>query len=191
LIFANIAHIHGAKIVAISDSKGAIYCADGLDIPAIELLKKDGKSVMDYVLACERITNDDLLALDVDILVPAALEEVIREDNAHTVKAAIVLELANGPVTPAADAILEKNNITVIPDVLANAGGVTVSYFEQVQNNTNYYRSEQEVHEKLENIMKPATQAVVHTAEKYKISLRMAAYVVSLERILQAMNYLK
>jgi len=191
LIFANIAHIHGAKIVAISDSKGAIYCTDGLDIPAIELLKKDGKSVMDYVLACERITNDDLLALDVDILVPAALEEVIREDNAHTVKAAIVLELANGPVTPAADAILEKNNITVIPDVLANAGGVTVSYFEQVQNNTNYYRSEQEVHEKLENIMKPATQAVVHTAEKYKISLRMAAYVVSLERILQAMNYLK
>jgi glutamate dehydrogenase/leucine dehydrogenase len=86
---------------------------------------------------------------------------------------------------------LEKNTIVVIPDVLANAGWVTVSYFEQVQNNTNYYRSEQEVHERLENIMKPATQAVVHTAQKYSISLRMAAYVVSLERILQAMQYTK
>lgn len=191
LIFAKIAYTNWAKVVAISDSKGAIYNENGLDISAIEILKKDGKSVMDYVAGCEKLTNDQLLALHVDILVPAALEEVIREDNAPSVQAKIVLELANGPVTSAADAILEKNNIVVIPDVLANAGWVTVSYFEQVQNNTNYYRSEQEVHEKLENIMKPATRAVLHTAQKYNISLRMAAYVVSLDRILKTMQFIK
>lgn len=191
LIFAKIAYTNWAKIVAISDSKWAIYNENGLDIPAIETLKKDGKSVMDYVAGCEKLTNDQLLALHVDILVPAALEEVIREDNAPSIQAKIILELANGPVTPAADAILEKNNIVVIPDVLANAGWVTVSYFEQVQNNTNYYRSEQEVHEKLENIMKPAAKAVIHTANKYTISLRMAAYVVSLDRILKAMQFIK
>lgn len=191
LIFAKIAYTNWAKVVAISDSKWAVYNANGLDLNEIETLKKNGKSVIDYCQWCDKLTNDELLALDVDILVPAALEEVIREDNAGTIKAKLILELANWPITPAADAILEKNNIVVIPDVLANAGWVTVSYFEQVQNNTNYYRSEQEVHEKLENIMKPATKSVVHTADKYNISLRMAAYVVSLDRILKAMQFIK
>jgi glutamate dehydrogenase (NADP+) len=99
-----------------------VYCADGLDIPSIEILKKNDKSVIDYAHTCEKITNDQLLALGVDILVPAALEEVIHEDNASTIQAKLILELANGPITPAADAILEKNTIVVIPDVLANAG---------------------------------------------------------------------
>lgn len=191
LIFAKIAYTNWAKVVAISDSKWAVYNANGLDLNEIETLKKNGKSVIEYCQWCDKLSNDDLLALSVDILVPAALEEVIREDNAGTIKAKLILELANWPITPAADAILEKNNIVVIPDVLANAGWVTVSYFEQVQNNTNYYRSEQEVHEKLENIMKPATKSVVHTADKYNISLRMAAYVVSLDRILKAMQFIQ
>jgi glutamate dehydrogenase len=191
LIFAKIAYSNWAKVVAISDSKGAVYEPNGLHIPEIEDIKNQWKSVLDYSQSCEKLTNEQLLALPVDILVPAALEWVIHGANAGSVNAKIILELANGPIDPDADKILEKNNIVVIPDVLANAGWVTVSYFEQVQNNTNYYRSEQEVHEKLENIMKPATQVVVHTAQKYSISLRMAAYVVSLERILQAMQYSK
>lgn len=191
LIFAKIAYTNGAKVVAISDSKWSLYNPEWLDIAAIELLKKEGKSVIDYVNVCEKCSHGDLLSLPVDILVPAALEGVLHADNAATVQAKIILELANGPIDPAADAILEKNNVVVIPDVLANAWWVTVSYFEQVQNNANYYRSEDEVHQKLESIMKPATKDVLHTAEKHNISLRMAAYVVSLERILKAMNYLQ
>lgn len=173
--------------MAISDSKGGIYDANGLDIIQIEQLKEAGKSVTDY--AADKISNEQLLELQVDILVPAALEQVIHKDNANQIKAPLVLELANGPVTPEADVILSQKNIAVIPDVLANAGGVTVSYFEQVQNNTNYYRPEAEVNEKLEQIMRPATRQVLDTQVKYGTSnLRMAAYVVSLERILQAMK---
>lgn len=191
LIFAKIAYSNWLKVVAISDSQWAVYSEEGINVPEIEDLKNQWKSVIDYCQSCEKLTNDQLLALWVDILVPAALEEVIREDNASSVKAKFILELANGPITPWADIILEKNGIVIMPDVLANAWWVTVSYFEQVQNNTNYYRSEQEVHEKLENIMKPATKAVIQTAEKHNISLRMAAYVVSLDRILKAMQFIK
>lgn len=190
LLFANIAYANGIKVVAISDSKGAIYNGDWLDIPAIEMIKKGWKSVVDYCDACKKLTNEELLTLDVDILVPAALEGVIHEDNAASIQAKLILELANGPVRPAADLILAKNNIVVIPDVLANAGWVTVSYFEQVQNNMNYYRTEEEIHEKLKNIMEPAAKDVMNTWKKYNISLRMAAYVVSLGRILKAMKFL-
>ncbi len=187
LLFAKIAHENSAKVVAISDSKWGIYDAKGLDIIQIEQLKEAGKSVVDY--AADKISNEQLLELQVDILVPAALEQVIHQGNAANIKAPLILELANGPVTPEADDILSQKNIAVIPDVLANAGGVTVSYFEQVQNNTNYYRSEAEVHEKLEQIMRPATRQVLDTQVNYKTNnLRMAAYVVSLERILQAMK---
>lgn len=187
LLFAKIAHQNGAKVVAISDSKGGIYNPNGLDIIQIEQLKESGKSVVDYT--ADKISNEQLLELPVDILVPAALEQVIHAQNANNIQAPIILELANGPITPEADDILSKKNIVVIPDVLANAGGVTVSYFEQVQNNTNYYRPETEVHEKLEQIMRPATRQVLDTQIKYGTSnLRMAAYVVSLERILAAMK---
>lgn len=187
LLFAKIAYENGAKVVAISDSKWGIYDANGLDIIQIEQLKEAGKSVIDY--AADKISNEQLLELQVDILVPAALEQVIHQNNASNIKAPLILELANGPVTPEADNILSQKNIAVIPDVLANAGGVTVSYFEQVQNNTNYYRPEAEVHEKLEQIMRPATRQVLDTQVKYGTSnLRMAAYVVSLERILAAMK---
>jgi len=190
LIFAQIAHAHGAKVVAMSDSKGGIYQADGLDIDQIAELKKKRKSVTDYT-QWEKLMDDSILTLDVDILVPAALEWVIHKDNAGDIKAPIILELANGPIDPDADAVLENKDIVVIPDVLANAGGVTVSYFEQVQNNTNYYRSEEEIQQKLKNIMQPATKEVLRTAKKHTISLRMAAYVVALEKIMKAMNYIK
>ncbi|MBP7842113.1 hypothetical protein KA037_05705 [Patescibacteria group bacterium] len=164
-----------------------MYDANGLDIIQIEQLKEAGKSVIDY--AADKISNEQLLELQVDILVPAALEQVIHQNNASNIKAPLILELANGPITPEADNILSQKNIAVIPDVLANAGGVTVSYFEQVQNNTNYYRPEAEVHQKLEQIMRPATRQVLDTQVKYATSnLRMAAYVVSLERILAAMK---
>lgn len=189
MLFAKIAYQNNAKVVAISDSKGGIYDANGLNIDEIEQLKISGKSVLDYTYTVEKISNEQILELQVDILVPAALEHVIHADNANQIKASLILELANGPVTPEADAILTQKSIVVIPDVLANAGGVTVSYFEQVQNNTNYYRPEAEVNEKLEQIMRPATRQVLDTHTKYGTSnLRMAAYVVSLERILQAMK---
>lgn len=187
LTFARIAADHGAKIVAISDSKGAIYDPQGLDIAAIEQLKNTGKSVQDHSTGT-KISNDELLALEVDILVPAALEQAIHEANVASIKAHIILELANGPVTPDADKNLESRNITVIPDVLANAGGVTVSYFEQVQNNTNYYRDEQEVDTKLYKIMTQSTQKVIETASTHKVSLRTASYIVALDRVLTAQS---
>ncbi|MCF7834462.1 Glu/Leu/Phe/Val dehydrogenase [Candidatus Gracilibacteria bacterium] len=182
-----IVHNYGAKVVAISDSRGGIYNPDGLDVDQIEKLKSENKSVSEYSNASQ-ISNDDLLLLNVDILVPSALEQVIHADNADKIQAKVILELANGPVTPQADKILTSKNIPVLPDVLANAGGVTVSYFEQVQNNTNYYRPESEVNEKLEAIMRPATLAAIQTAEKYNTTLRNGAYIVSLRRILEAMK---
>ena len=154
-------------------------------------LKKSRKSVTNYTKDHEKISNKQLLELDVDILVPAALEQVIHKDNAKKIKASVILELANGPITPEADVILEKNKKTIIPDILANAGGVTVSYFEQVQNNTNYYWSEKEVNEKLSDIIIPATSKVIDTAKQHKVSLRNAAYIVSLERILEAIKIRK
>jgi len=182
-----VVQLFGAKVVAISDSKWWVYDKNWLDVLAIEKLKLENKSVQDYG-KWEKISNEDLLLLSIDILVPSALEQVINEKNADKILAKVILEMANWPVTPEADKILKSKNISIIPDVLANAGGVTVSYFEQVQNNTNYYRPESEVNEKLEAIMRPATLDVIHSAEKYKTTLRNWAYVVSLRRILEAMK---
>jgi len=182
-----VVQLFGAKVVAISDSKWWIYDKNWLDVLAIEKLKSENKSIQDY-WKWEKISNDDLLLLPVDILVPSALEQVININNADKILAKIILEMANWPVTQEADKILANKNISIIPDVLANAGGVTVSYFEQVQNNTNYYRPESEVNEKLEAIMRPSTLDVIHTADKYKTTLRNGAYIVSLRRILEAMK---
>lgn len=185
--FALLAYQAGAKVVAISDFQGGIYDPKWLDITAVEKVKNEKKTVTSYTKA-KKITNEDLLALKVDILVPAALENVITDTNAKKIQADLILELANGPVTPEADVILAKRKISIIPDVLANAGGVTVSYFEQVQNNMNYYWPEDEVNQKLEKIMVTATESVVATAKKYKTNLRNGAYIVSLRRILDAMK---
>lgn len=188
----------GYKIVAVSDSQGAIYSEKGLNPYHVKKFKDEHKalkavyceeSVCD-ILEHKSITNAELLELDVDILIPAALENQITKENASTIKAPIVVELANGPVTDEADDILEKKNILVIPDILANAGGVTVSYFEWVQNKSSYYWPLKEIHEKLSEKMKSSFHDVYKIHEKNKITMRTAAYVLALKRIGDAVKSL-
>ncbi len=179
----------GYKIVAVSDSKGGVKTMNNeqLAINNLEKYKQEHGSV-DGFEGTETITNEQLLELDVDVLVPAALENQITVGNADRIKAKVVLELANGPTTPEADEIMFKKGILVVPDVLSNAGGVTVSYFEQVQNAYNYYWTENEVLEKLKKIMDDAFEAVWNTKEKYSIPMRTAAFVLAVERIATAMK---
>ncbi|MFA5995970.1 MAG: Glu/Leu/Phe/Val dehydrogenase [Patescibacteria group bacterium] len=176
----------GYKIIAVSDSKGGILNEQGLDLAAVEKHKAATGSVINYAKA-KTITNEQVLALECDILVPAALENVITKDNARNINAKAVVELANGPTTPEADEILIKRNIVVVPDILSNAGGVTVSYFEQVQNAYNYYWTEKEVLAKLEPIMIDSFNAVWAAKVKYNCDMRTAAYIHSARRIEQAM----
>lgn len=176
----------GCKIVAVCDSKGAIYDPAGLDVDHIELLKENG-SILDYSTDCHA-SNDELLELDVDILIPAALENVITSANADRIKASIIAEAANGPTTPKADKILHDKGIVVIPDILANAGGVTVSYFEWVQNLTSYYWSEDEVNDRLKLRMTEAFRAVKQLSVDYGVDLRTAGYMISLKRVSEAMK---
>lgn len=186
--FATLAKsLFGCKIVAVSDSKGGIYCKDGLDPEAVWKHKIKSGSVIKFP-GSSPISNENLLKLKVDILIPAALENVITEKNASNIKAKIVGELANGPTTPEADKILYKYGIHVIPDFLCNAGGVTVSYFEMVQNFYMYYWEEKEIHERLDKKMTTAYHSVLNTSKKYKINMRQSAYVVSVQRVLDAMN---
>jgi glutamate dehydrogenase/leucine dehydrogenase len=177
----------GAILIGTSDSHGGIFDANGLDIAQIVELKKNKKSLSEYTGATE-ITNTELLELDCDILIPAALENQITSDNAQNIKAKLIMELANGPITPDADRVLFSKWIAVIPDILANAGGVTVSYFEQVQNNANYYWFREEVQQKLKLKMETALAGVLKSATEHKVMLRTWAYVVAMERILEAMK---
>ena len=177
-----------AKIVAISDSKWAIFNKDWLKIWEISRLKVLRKSVIEYKDAKILDNPMDILELPVDILIPAALENQITEKNAWNIKAKIILELANWPITPEADLILEENNIKVIPDILANSGWVMVSYFEQVQNNTNFYWDEEEVDSKLFKKITKASLEVFETSKYYNCSFRNAAYIISLKRVLSAMK---
>jgi glutamate dehydrogenase (NAD(P)+) len=175
----------GAKIVAVSDSRGGIYNADGLDPHKVIGHKQETGSVVKYPGA-KSISNAELLELDVDILAPSALENQITSENAARIKGKIIAELANGPTTPEADEVLYENGLYVIPDFLCNAGGVTVSYFEQVQNAYDYYWKEDVVHERLDEKMTMAFHAVDKTAKKYNINNRMAAYVVAVQRVAEA-----
>ena len=184
---AKFIHQAGHKIVAISDSKEAIYVADGIDPITANALKEEGKKLSEYPGATV-ITNEELLVCDCDILVPAALDNQIREDNAKDVKAKIILELANGPLTPEADEILKNKGVTVVPDVLANAGGVTVSYFEWVQNVGGYYWTEEEVFSKLRNIMQESFQQTYMLAEEKGVTLREGAFLLAVKRIAEAMK---
>lgn len=177
----------GAILIGTSDSHGGIYDESGLDIAQIVELKKNKKSLTEYKWG-KQISNSELLELACDILIPAALENQITGDNAKNVKAHLIMELANGPITPEADTVLFARNIPVIPDILANAWGVTVSYFEQVQNNANYFWSRAEVQEKLKLKMETALAGVLHSAEEHNVMLRTGAYVVAMERILEAMK---
>jgi len=177
-----------AILIWISDSWGAIYNQEWLDIWNISSLKSQKKSVREYSDAKVLSAPLDILTQECDILIPAALENQITKNNAWDIKASYILELANGPTTPDADEILEKNNIYVIPDILANAGGVMVSYFEQVQNEMNFYWGASEIDEKLYKKMREAALVVHETKAEYNTSYRSAAYIIAMRRIFDAMQ---
>lgn len=177
----------GLKIVAVSDSKGGIYKEDGLDYDAVVAHKQKTGSVIGFP-GSKDITNEELLELDVTVLVPSALENVITEANAGNIKAKISVELANGPTTPEADKILHKNGVYVIPDFLCNAGGVTVSYFEMVQNAYDYYWAVDLVHERLDAKMTAAFHEVHEAAQEHKVHNRLAAYLVAVNRVAEVVK---
>jgi glutamate dehydrogenase len=185
-IAARLLHELGCKIVAISDSRGGIYDPNGINPEKALKYKKENNAIKG--LSGTDITNDQLLELDVDILVPAALENVITDKNAQNIKASIIAEAANGPITPEADLVLNGKGYHVIPDILCNAGGVTVSYFEWIQNLMNFYWTEEEVNQRLEQLMVKAFKEVFDMSEQYKVSLREAAYLVSIKRIADALK---
>jgi glutamate dehydrogenase (NAD(P)+) len=173
------------RVVAVSDSKGGIYQADGLDFNAVKEHKRRTGSVVGLPNT-NPITNEALLELDVTVLFPAALENVITADNAGRIKTKIIAELANGPTTPEADKILHERGIYILPDLLCNAGGVTVSYFEQVQNAYDYYWSLETVHQRLDLKMAEAFRAVHRVAQSKRLPNRQAAYLVAVERVAEA-----
>ncbi|MCS7286890.1 MAG: Glu/Leu/Phe/Val dehydrogenase [Anaerolineae bacterium] len=177
----------GLKVVAVSDSKGGIYNPKGLDYEKVLAHKKETGTVLNFPGA-DNITNEELLELDVDILIPAALENQIGDWNADRIKAKIVAELANGPTTPEADEILFRKGVYVIPDFLCNAGGVTVSYFEQVQNFYLFYWDADEVYQRLDSKMTKAFHSVHETARKYNVHNRLGAYIVAVSRVVEAMK---
>lgn len=183
----------GSKVVAVSDSSGAIYKEDGLNRDELPKWKQKTGSVLGYEDS-EKLdkdsskANNKLLTLDVDVLIPAAVENVITEENAGNVKADIILELANGPITPKADKILYEKNSFAIPDFLANSGGVTVSYFEWVQNNYGYSWDLETVHRRLKKKMEEAFQNMIADYEKYEVNPRTAAYLTSIQKVDKAMK---
>ncbi len=186
---AKILYDNGHTVVAVNDSKGGVYNAQGLDIHALLEYKNKTGSVVGFLdtLSVDN-SRGEILSQDVGILVLAALENSVTSENADRLKAKLVVELANGPITPEADEVLEKASVVVVPDILANAGGVVVSYFEQVQNAYNYYWEESEVLEKLKKIMIESFESVWERKEKYDTSMRMGAYASAVERIGQAMK---
>lgn len=188
LTFADILTGLWAKLIWISDSKWAIFNEKGIDIEEIQKLKQNRKSVVDYSDKAEIVSNEEILEKTCDILVPAALENQITSENAKNIKAKIILELANWPTTPEADDILFEKWIEIIPDILANAGWVTVSYFEQVQNNANFYWEEEEIEEKLKKRMEKATTDVFEKAKELNTSFRNSAYIISIERVVSAIK---
>lgn len=172
----------GATIIAVSDSQGGIYNSKGLDVKKIVEAKKSAGSVQDYHEA-HRISNEELLELEVDILVPAALENQITSENAPNIKAKWIVEAANGPTTPEADEILFANGVIVVPDILANGGGVIVSYYEWVQNLENQSWSEEEVNDKLKRKMIKAVDRVVAVQKEHGTDMRTAAFIVAIDRV--------
>ena len=175
----------GAKVVAVSDYKGGIYQASGLDIPSVTSHAKEAGQVGGFADS-DRVSNEELLELDCDVLIPAALGNQITAMNANRIRAQIVAEGANGPTTPEADRILQERGITVIPDILANAGGVTVSYFEWVQGLMEFFWSEEEVYQRLNRIMTQAFESTWNMAQNEQVDLRTAAYMLAVSRVAEA-----
>lgn len=180
-------HVSGAKVEAVSDVNGAIYRKGGIDILALQDYVRQHRTVVGFPGA-DPISADEILTMDVDVVVPAALQHVITAENANQIKAKVVVEGANGPTTPDADVILRSNGVTVVPDVLANAGGVTVSYFEWVQGLQSFFWTENEVNNRLEQILIRAYQQVHRAAQHHKVDLRMGAYIVGVGRVADAIR---
>lgn len=182
----------GNLIVSVSDSKGAVHAPAGLDVSELRAAKRHGESVTSVAgsAGVEEISGDELLAIDCDVLVLAAVENTVHEGNAGSIKAPLIIELANGPITPEADEILEARNVLILPDILANAGGVTVSFYEWVQNRQGDRWTLEQVHARLKTMMEKQAEAVCAYARDKKITLRKAAYVLALARIAAAMEAL-
>jgi glutamate dehydrogenase (NAD(P)+) len=175
----------GARVVAVSDVNGGRFAADGLDVPALMRAAADRRSIHE-VKGAESISNAELLALEVDILIPAALHDAINGETVGAVRAGMIVEGANAPVTPVADSALEERGITVVPDILANAGGVTVSYFEWVQNTQRIRWTAEKVDQELIGTLSAAFGNVTRTAEEFEVPLRTAAYIVGVRRVAEA-----
>jgi glutamate dehydrogenase (NAD(P)+) len=182
---ARFLHARGAVVLAVSDSGGGLHAPNGLDVPAVLAWKAEHGQLEGFGSA-DALTNEELLALECDVLAPCALEQVIHAGNAEQVRARIVCEGANGPVTPAADEILEDRGVLVLPDVLANAGGVVVSYFEWVQGLQEYFWKEEEVNQRLDDIVTRAYQETWQTKAQHSTSMRMAAYGLAVRRVAEA-----
>ncbi|WP_374620907.1 Glu/Leu/Phe/Val dehydrogenase [Pandoraea sp.] len=184
-IAARLFHEAGAHVIGVQDHTGTIYKSDGLDVPNLLKHVAETGGVGGFA-AAETIKDDEFWSLDCEFLIPAALENQITEKNADKIRAKVVVEGANGPTTTAADDILRSKDILVVPDVVANAGGVTVSYFEWVQDFSSFFWTEDEINHRLERIMREAFDSVWHVAQEHKVSLRTAAFIVACTRILQA-----
>ncbi len=178
---------HGSRIIAISDSRGAIYNSKGMNPHHVLQYKEQNGTVQGFPEA-EAISPEELLTLECEVLIPAALENVITTQNAGQIRAKIIAEAANGPTVPEADAILAERGIMVLPDILANAGGVTVSYFEWVQDNYSFFWKEHDINERLREVMVNAFNAVLETAQKYDVHMRRAAYVLAVDRVAEAIR---
>lgn len=185
--FARLLSSKGYTIIAVSDSKNSVYNPKGLDIEALQYWKEKRGRLANFAGA-KTLARDAVFGIPVDILIPAALENSLHKGNASVVKAKVIFELANGPTTPEADVIFQKKEVVVVPDILTNAGGVTVSYFEWVQNMKNQHWTEEEVNKKLHKKMTNATVEVWDASRKHKTTLRIGAFVVALGRILKAMK---
>jgi glutamate dehydrogenase/leucine dehydrogenase len=185
---AELLHAAGAKVIAVSTGAGGIFSETGLDIPALKAYAAEhNRSIIGFPGAIP-ISNADLLTLPCDVLIPAALENQITEENAHQIQAGMIAEAANGPVTLEANRILEARGVTVLPDILANAGGVVVSYLEWVQGLSYLFWDEERVNREMEHLMVQAYHQVIKTSRKRQVSLRLAAYTLGVGRVAQALT---
>jgi glutamate dehydrogenase (NAD(P)+) len=179
----------GSKIVAISDISGAYYNSNGIDTREAQVYRDNNSGSLEGFTGAEKISGDDLLTLDVDVLIPAAKEDVITKKNAHDIKAKLIVEGANGPTSYKADSIINDKGIMVVPDILANAGGVTVSYFEWVQNRLGFKWTRDRVNRRSDRIIKTAFENVYQTSQKYNVTMRIAAYIVAIDKVAQTYKY--
>lgn len=187
-ISAKLLKMQGLKIVAVSDVTGGYYNPEGFDVEALIDFRNGNKGTLDGLKA-DKISNEELLTLNVDVLVPAAMEDQITRHNAADIKAKLIVEGANGPTSANADTILNEKNVMVVPDILANAGGVTVSYFEWVQNRLGYYWTEERVNRRADRTMKQAFETVYAASQKYGVSMRIAAYIVSIDKVAKSLSF--